>query len=91
MGTQKDLLISSYGHSICDIIEISGLSVLAFSKKYMIPYRTVQDWMLGNRPIKNYVLELLDFKVSIDKCCEIEPELSNMLKQSEEKTNAKSK
>lgn len=37
-----------------------------FSKKYNIPYRTVQDWELGNRVPPEYVVELLERAVIQD-------------------------
>lgn len=37
-----------------------------FSKQYNIPYRTVQDWELGNRVPPDYVVELLERAVVQD-------------------------
>ena len=66
MDAQKDFLISRYGRDIRMIVNRSGLGVKGFSIQYGIPLRTVEDWVAGNRPIKRYVLDLLDFKVDFD-------------------------
>lgn len=41
------------------LIEISGLSMRTFSGKYLIPYRTVQDWCSGTRKPAGYVPMLI--------------------------------
>jgi len=51
------------------IIEIRNLTALNrsdFAKKYNIPYRTLQDWELGNRKCPDYVAEMLERLVRID-------------------------
>ena len=66
MDTQKDLLKSRYGRDIRMIINRTGLRISDFSINYGIPLRTLEDWVAGKRPIKRYVLDLLDFKVEYD-------------------------
>lgn len=41
--------------TIKDIVKQSGLSQTAFAKAFDIPYRTVQDWRLGNRQVPEYI------------------------------------
>ena len=45
------------------LIEISGLSMRAFSGQYLIPYRTVQDWCSGAREPANYVPMLIGWEM----------------------------
>lgn len=44
---------------IRDIRAASGLSRAAFAEHLCIPYRTVQDWELGNRACPDYLRLLL--------------------------------
>ena len=41
----------------------TGLSKTEFSKKYNIPYRTVQNWENGTSTPPDYVLELLKYRI----------------------------
>lgn len=66
MDTQKDLLMSRYGRDIRMIVARTGLRMSDFAINYGIPLRTLEDWVTGKRPIKRYVLDLLDFKVDAD-------------------------
>ena len=66
METRKSPLKSQYGRDIQTILKRSGLRLTVFSSNYKIPLRTLEDWVAGKRPIKQYVLDLLDFKVDYD-------------------------
>ena len=66
MDTQKSLLKSQYGRDIEQIVNRTGLRLSDFAIKYNIPIRTLEDWTAARRPIKLYVLDLLDFKVDYD-------------------------
>lgn len=46
--------------------EKSGLSQQKFADKYGIPFRTFQDWELGNRVPPEYVVEMLAKVVGLD-------------------------
>ena len=46
---------------IKDIREAAGLSRREFCEMLEIPYRTVQDWELGNRQCPPYVESLIKF------------------------------
>ena len=49
-----------------NIREISGLSRAAFSRKYKIPLRTLEDWDSGRNTPPEYVLKLLERAVKED-------------------------
>lgn len=66
IGTEKSLVFIN-GLSFSRILDISGLSLIEFSKSYNIPYRTVIDWNNGKRVPKEYVLLLLERAVKEDK------------------------
>lgn len=38
-----------------------------FSEYFEIPYRTVQDWELGQREMPDYLLRLMIYKAKMDK------------------------
>lgn len=47
--------------------EETKLSWKAFSMYFGIPYRTVQDWYMGNRKMPEYLLRLMIYKVETEK------------------------
>ena len=46
-----------------DLRESSGMSRQQFVEYFSIPYRTIQDWELGNRKFPEYLLELIEYKL----------------------------
>ena len=46
-----------------EIRDQSGMSRSEFCEYFHIPYRTVQDWELGNRQCPDYLLRLLEYKL----------------------------
>lgn len=46
--------------------ERTGLNRRAFCEYFDIPYRTEQDWELGNRNIAEYLLKLMEYKVTAE-------------------------
>lgn len=58
MNTQKELI---------KLKERTGMNWKKFSDYFDIPYRTVQDWYLGNRTMPEYLLRLMMYKVEIEK------------------------
>ena len=66
MAEKENLLKSCGGNDIRQIYIKSGLRKDDFLKTYNIPRRTFEDWLSGKRAIKQYVLDLLDFKVDYD-------------------------
>lgn len=45
--------------TITDIISASGVSMAEISRRFGIPYRTLQGWAHGERKPPEYVLRLL--------------------------------
>ena len=46
--------------------EMKGMTRNEFCKYLGIPYRTLQDWELGNRSMPSYVLRLMVYSVMYD-------------------------
>lgn len=44
-----------------------GMNRKEFSEYFGIPYRTVQDWELGNRRIPEYLIRLMIYKAKMEK------------------------
>lgn len=44
-----------------------GMNRRQFAEYFGIPYRTVQDWELGNRKMPEYLLRLMAYKIRIEK------------------------
>lgn len=51
---------------ICNLRSLTGLSQQAFSDKYEIPKRTIEDWERGRRKPPEYVVKLLERVVKGD-------------------------
>lgn len=44
----------------------TGMNRREFAEYFDIPYRTVQEWELGNRKMPEYLLRLMVYKVRIE-------------------------
>lgn len=44
----------------------SGMTRSQFCEYFGIPYRTVQDWELGNRVCPEYLLALMEYKLKCE-------------------------
>ena len=44
----------------------TGMNRREFADYFEIPYRTVQEWELGNRNMPEYLLRLMIYKVQIE-------------------------
>ncbi len=44
----------------------SGMSRKEFCEYFEIPYRTLQDWELGNRKMPDYLLRLIAYKLKVE-------------------------
>lgn len=44
----------------------TGMSRKGFCEYFEIPYRTLQDWELGNRKMPDYLLRLMEYKVGME-------------------------
>lgn len=49
--------------TIADLREASGMSIKAFSEYLHIPYRTIQNWLSGEREAPTYLVELIEYKL----------------------------
>ena len=49
--------------TIKELREAAGMSRPKFAEYFRIPYRTVQDWELGNRKCPQYLLDLMEYKL----------------------------
>ena len=45
----------------------TGMTRREFCKYFEIPYRTLQDWELGNRKMPDYLLRLMAYKAKMEK------------------------
>ncbi|MBE5857139.1 MAG: transcriptional regulator [Lachnospiraceae bacterium] len=45
----------------------TGMSRKEFCEYFEIPYRTLQDWELGNRKMPEYLLRLMAYKIEVEK------------------------
>jgi transcriptional regulator with XRE-family HTH domain len=47
--------------------EQSGMNMKRFAEYFGIPYRTVQNWEAGVNKCPEYLLNLMEFKLNVDK------------------------
>lgn len=52
---------------LIDLRESTGMNRREFCDYFGIPYRTVQDWELGNRKMPDYLLRLMAYKIKAEK------------------------
>lgn len=52
---------------LIDLRESTGMNRRQFCDYFGIPYRTVQDWELGNRKMPDYLLRLMAYKIKTEK------------------------
>lgn len=52
--------------TIKEIREITGLSQAKFAEKYKIPRRTIEDWEKDDSKCKEYIKDLIEFRVKSD-------------------------
>lgn len=45
----------------------TGMTRREFCEYFEIPYRTLQDWELGNRKMPDYLLWLMAYKAKMEK------------------------
>lgn len=44
----------------------TGMNRREFAEYFNIPYRTVQDWELGNRQMPEYLFRLMEYKIRME-------------------------
>jgi len=55
------------GEKLLQLRKSTGMNRKEFAAYFDIPYRTMQDWELGNRQMPEYLLRLIAYKVKIEK------------------------
>ncbi len=55
------------GKQLLEIRLKTGMNRKEFAEYFEIPYRTVQDWELGNREMPQYLLRLIAYKIEMEK------------------------
>ncbi len=55
--------IDDTGEYLIKLREKSGMGRKDFCQYFDIPYRTLQDWELGNRKMPDYLLKLIEYKL----------------------------
>ena len=61
---------SGEGQMRNELIELrcsTGMSRKEFAQYFGIPYRTIQEWELGNRNMPVYLLRLMCYKIEHEK------------------------
>lgn len=55
------------GEELLELRKSTGMNRREFAEYFEIPYRTVQDWELGNRRMPYYLLQHMVYKVDKEK------------------------
>ena len=59
---------------IIELRDSTGMTRREFCEYFEIPYRTVQDWELGNRKMPDYLFHLMEYKLQMEKMIKEEGE-----------------
>lgn len=51
---------------LIELRESTGMNRREFAEYFTIPYRTVQEWELGNRRMPEYLLRLMQYKIQAE-------------------------
>lgn len=62
---------------LIELRESTGMTRKEFCEYFEIPYRTVQDWELGNRKMPDYLLRLMEYKIRMEQGIKDGKELEN--------------
>ncbi len=57
---------------LIELRKSTGMNRREFTEYFGIPYRTMQDWELGNRQMPEYLLRLMAYKVGIEQMRKIQ-------------------
>ena len=52
---------------LIEIRKRTGMNRREFAEYFNIPYRTIQDWELGNRQMPEYLFRLMEYKIRMEK------------------------
>ena len=62
---------------LVELRESTGMTRKEFCEYFEIPYRTFQDWELGNRKMPDYLLRLMEYKIRMEQGIKDGKELEN--------------
>ena len=62
---------------LVELRESTGMTRKEFCEYFEIPYRTGQDWELGNRKMPDYLLRLMEYKIRMEQGIKDGKELEN--------------
>ena len=51
---------------LIELRDSTGMTRREFCEYFEIPYRTLQNWELGNRKMSEYILRLMAYKIKMD-------------------------
>lgn len=54
-------------YRLIELRNSTGMNRREFAEYFEIPYRTIQEWELGNRRMPEYLLRLMIYKIRIEK------------------------
>ncbi len=54
------------GRELLELRKQTGMNRREFAEYFGIPYRTVQDWELGNRQMPEYLFRLMVYKITVE-------------------------
>ena len=63
-------IILEHKEKLVEIRNRARMNRREFAEYFGIPYRTVQDWELGNRQMPEYLFRLMEYKLRIEKIIE---------------------
>lgn len=55
------IIAAAADNNIKELVELSGLNLTNFSRKFQIPYRTLQNWVSGERKPPEYLPALIGY------------------------------
>ena len=51
---------------LIELRDSTGMTRREFCEYFEIPYRTLQDWELGNRKMPEYLFRLMEYKIKME-------------------------
>jgi putative transcriptional regulator len=58
-------------HDLVELRRSTGMNRREFSDYFGIPYRTIQEWELGNRKMPEYLYRLMEYRLRVEGKSEI--------------------
>lgn len=65
-NTKEDITMFTK-EELVEMRKKTGMNRREFAEYFGIPYRTVQDWELGNRKMTEYLFRLIAYKLEMEK------------------------